>query len=285
MSKPLNSFQHFLFVISSSTISVSLASTWVLFVTRISSSLSKGPLSTSWIWSLHVDSHTLIFLTTFIRGTHLRKILLAGFAHLGLATCWLSGLCFSGAYLSNFTFWVLSPALLAPCSNAIFSLFGQDILHSLDFRGSYISSAIYQVWLCSGIISSTSLKVVACSLVGLTCIAVVASFFCMHKLHSRVLDQSIGLASITFPQILALTGIGSLLWGVHCGVFSSRVLELLNAQVSPSIISSSLQLINHSFVSFPQQIYFRSPFLCHIFPHQFLSSLLPAIIYFWVPFL
>merc|ERR1712224_482322 len=72
------------------------------------STLSKGPYTTTWIWNLHAlphdyDSH---YNTTLSRDT---KIFASSLAHIALLFFWLSGMLFHSGYFSNYSLWLLDP--------------------------------------------------------------------------------------------------------------------------------------------------------------------------------
>merc|ERR1712032_1247989 len=70
---------------------------------HFNSALSKGPSSTTWIWSLHADAHDFYLAKpTLIVG---RKVFSSNLAHLSLVFFWVSGMHFHGAYFSNYGAW------------------------------------------------------------------------------------------------------------------------------------------------------------------------------------
>ena len=56
--------------------------------------LSKGPVSTTWVWNLHADVHDFDTQTTNLEGIS-RRIFSAHFGQLAVIMIWLSGMFFS----------------------------------------------------------------------------------------------------------------------------------------------------------------------------------------------
>jgi photosystem I P700 chlorophyll a apoprotein A1 len=123
---------------------------------HFNSALSKGPSSTTWIWSLHADAHDFYLAKpTLIVG---RKVFSSNLAHLSLVFFWLSGMHFHGAYFSNYGAWLKDAKHCSPALSQL-SLVHQDILNSYQpsatyyFQGIRILSGLFQLWHAEGILT------------------------------------------------------------------------------------------------------------------------------------
>ena len=70
------------------------------------------------------ESNTVSF------GLYLRKVFSSNMSHGTLVLTWLSGMHFHGAYFSNYSIWIKSPAVVLPSSQSMWNIIGQDILNS-----------------------------------------------------------------------------------------------------------------------------------------------------------
>ena len=60
---------------------------------------------------------------------YLRKVFSSNMSHGTLVLTWLSSMHFHGAYFSNYSIWIKSPAVILPSSQSIWNSVGQDILN------------------------------------------------------------------------------------------------------------------------------------------------------------
>jgi photosystem I P700 chlorophyll a apoprotein A1 len=127
-----------------------------------------------------------------------RKVFSSNVAHLSLVFFWMGLWHFHSAYFSNCGIW-LKDHLTFP-----FVHVGQDIP---------ITSGIFQLWRCQGIITWSHLKY-ACSasLIG-SIICISGSYFHMHNISTRSFYKKFKSLSIHHP--ILIFGIGSISWGGH----------------------------------------------------------------------
>ena len=140
-------------------------STWTA-VGHFSRALSKGVTVTSWIWNLHVNPHEYESNTTSL-ALYLRKVFSSNMSHGTLVLTWLSSMHFHGAYFSNYSIWIKSPAVIIPSSQSIWNTVGQDILNSdvgAFYQGLYLTSGLFNVWRSSGLVHYFQLKLIAITL-------------------------------------------------------------------------------------------------------------------------
>ena len=94
---------------------------------HLNKALSKGPLTTTWIWNLHSDAHDFdLQQSSVILIT--RKVFSSNVAHLSLVFFWISGMHLNGAYFSNYGIWLKDPKHSLPSAHNVWYLIGQDIL-------------------------------------------------------------------------------------------------------------------------------------------------------------
>ena len=88
-------------------------------------------------------------------------------SHGTLVLTWLSSMHFHGAYFSNYSIWIKSPAVIIPSSQSIWNTVGQDILNSdvgAFYQGLYLTSGLFNVWRSSGLVHYFQLKLIAITL-------------------------------------------------------------------------------------------------------------------------
>lgn len=226
---------------------------------------AKGAKTTTWIWNLHSDAHDF-YLTgstmadkqkqkdkqtcnattqentraTINQGLITRKVFSSNLAHLSLVFFWMSGMHFHGAYFANDDIWNKDPKHYLPSAHNVSSLIGQDILNSdigNYFQGSNITSGIFQLWRCEGIIVEIDLKYGSCaSLIG-TIILSSGSYFHMHTyacslIAFRSTDNS-GLDYASIHHLSLLFGLSSISWSAHQIHISLPANRLLDSGIDP----------------------------------------------------
>jgi photosystem I P700 chlorophyll a apoprotein A1 len=134
--------------------------------------MSKGPLTTSWIFNLHTEPHnfhlqdslvssSLVYNTSQGGKSIYRKVLSSGIIHISLIFLWLGGMCFHGAYFSNYTAWLMDPTGVFSCAQVVSSIVGQDILNAFVggcFSAIRSTSGLFFAWRTMGICSVYGLK-------------------------------------------------------------------------------------------------------------------------------
>jgi photosystem I P700 chlorophyll a apoprotein A1 len=95
---------------------------------HFSRTLSKGPMTTTWIWNLHADAHDFDAHTTDLEEIS-RKVFSAHFGQLGIIFIWLSGMYFHGARFSNYEAWLSDPTHIKPSAQVVWPIVGQEILN------------------------------------------------------------------------------------------------------------------------------------------------------------
>ena len=88
---------------------------------HLNKALSKGPLTTTWIWNLHSDAHDFdLQQSSVILIT--RKVFSSNVAHLSLVFFWISGMHLNGAYFSNYGIWLKDPKHSLPSAHNVWYL-------------------------------------------------------------------------------------------------------------------------------------------------------------------
>jgi photosystem I P700 chlorophyll a apoprotein A1 len=219
-----------------------------LYWSRIGSfnpSLSKGSLTTTFIFNLHAESHdfnvqdsvspadSLVSHSPVIRQSsrsgYFRKVLSTSIAHFSVLALWMSGMSFHGSYISNYSSWLSDPQHVLPSAQIVSSIVGQDVLNADvggAFRGLYITSGLFSLWRSHGVISIYQLKIsTACGL-SLSLISLLGSYYHMHiswtsrytTFGSLTLSTSgiIGIYSRKFiANIILASSLSSILWSGH----------------------------------------------------------------------
>ena len=211
---------------------------------HFNNALSKGPLSTTWIWNLHSDAHDFDIQQSsqFIIT---RKVFSSNVAHLSLVFFWLSGMHFHGAYFSNYDIWLKDPKHYLPSAHNVWSLIGQDILNSdigNYFQGIHITSGIFQLWRSEGIITQIHLKYATCaSLIG-TIISCSGSYFHMHiSWSTRSFYKKFKCLSI--HHLSVLFGLSSISWCGHQIHISVPPNRLLDSGIDPVVMPCPQDLL------------------------------------------
>jgi len=213
---------------------------WSTNIGSFNPSLSKGPTTTTWVWTLHSTPHDFAIAETYPYSSSKsidlsRKVFASGISHISIVTLWISGMLFHGSYFSNYMEWLRNPILIKPSAQIVWSCLGQDIINS-DLggysQGLYISSGLFHMWRSQGLVSLYHLK--AASLVSLIAsLAFLAlAFGVMHlwpiKASSKIL---------TYKTASIITGLGSISWSAHLIHISAPINRLLEDGVDPTFIS------------------------------------------------
>ena len=203
---------------------------------HFSSALSKGAKTTTWIWNLHADAHD--FDIQNVSKTIGTKIFASNLAHLSLVFFWISGMHFHGAYFANNDIWQSDPKHYLPSAQILWSIIGQDILNSdigSYFQGMYITSAFFQLWRSSGIITQIHLKYgSSATLVG-TIICLLSAYFHMHISYSSQ-HWFRKFKSLSIHHLALLLGMGSLSWSAHIIHISLPINRFLDSAIDPVLI-------------------------------------------------
>ena len=188
-------------------LSVSL---WSSHFGNFNPALSKGLISTTWLWSLHSSSHDFSSTCPHVNFSMSRKVLSTSVAHTAIIQSRLSGMLFHTAYFSNYAGWLYDPLRVKPSAQVVVLIIGQGILNSdvgSTFHGIYITSGLFHVWRLQGILTYTSLKHASLVSFLVSCVLLVFSYFIMYTLPitqspcysiTRHLTAVVGLASITW---------------------------------------------------------------------------------------
>ena len=134
---------------------------------HFSKTLSKGPVSTTWVWNLHADVHDFDTQTTNLEVIS-RRVFSAHFGQLAIIMIWLSGMFFHGARFSNYEAWVANPMQIKPSAQIVWPIVGQEILNGdlgAGTQGIQITSGLFHVWRSSGI--TDELQLYSCAVGGL----------------------------------------------------------------------------------------------------------------------
>jgi photosystem I P700 chlorophyll a apoprotein A1 len=175
--------------------------------------LSKGPKTTTWIWNLHDHAHDFDIQQSSM-AVITRKVFSSNLAHLSLVFFWMGGMHFHGAYFSNYDIWLNNNSnALAYTSSHLTLPFVVGVTAHHVGQDIPITSGIFQLWRCQGIITHIHLKY-ACSasLIG-TIICISGSYFHMHNISTKSFYKKFKSLSIHHP--ILIFGIGSISWGGH----------------------------------------------------------------------
>ncbi|KPQ34408.1 MAG: photosystem I P700 chlorophyll a apoprotein A1 PsaA [Phormidesmis priestleyi Ana] len=199
--------------------------------------LARGPKTTTWIWNLHADAHDFDSHTSDLEDIS-RKIFSAHFGHLAVVFIWLSGMYFHGARFSNYEAWMANPLGIKPSAQAVWPVFGQEILNADvggGFHGIQITSGLFQMWRGSGITNSTQLYATAIGGLVMAALMLFAGWFHYHK-RAPKLEWFQNVESMLNHHLAVLFGLGSLGWAGHLIHVSAPINKLLDAGVAPKDI-------------------------------------------------
>nr|YP_009326893.1 photosystem I P700 chlorophyll a apoprotein A1 [Codium simulans]ANJ70804.1 photosystem I P700 chlorophyll a apoprotein A1 [Codium simulans] len=212
---------------------------------HFSRALSKGPVTTTWIWNLHADAHDFDTHTNNLEDIS-RKIFSAHFGQLGIILIWLSGMYFHGARFSNYEAWLMDPIHIKPSAQIVWPIVGQEILNGDvggGFQGIQITSGLFQLWRASGITSELELYSTALGGLLLAGTMFFAGWFHYHKAAPR-LEWFQNVESMLNHHLAGLLGLGSLGWAGHQIHIAIPINQLLDAGVDPKEIP-----LPHEFLS------------------------------------
>ena len=222
-----------------SSVSVDLESVPVSFEKwaqpgHFAKTLSKGPVSTTWVWNLHADVHDFDTQTTNLEGIS-RRVFSAHFGQLAIIMIWLSGMFFHGARFSNYEAWVANPMQIKPSAQLVWPIVGQEILNGdlgAGTQGIQITSGLFHVWRSSGI--TDELQLYSCAVGGLILAAafLFAGWFHYHKASPR-LEWFQDVESMLNHHLAGLLGLGSLSWAGHQIHIAAPINALLDLGVDP----------------------------------------------------
>ena len=236
---------------------------------HFSRSLSKGPLTTTWIWNLHADVHDFDSYSTNLQDIS-RKIFSAHFGQLGIIFLWLSGMYFHGARFSNYETWLSNPAKIKPSAQVVWPIVGQDILNGDvgdGFRGVQITSGLFHVWRASGITNELELFSTAMGGLFMAFLMFFAGWFHYHKAAPK-LRWFQNAESMLNHHLAGLLGLGSLSWAGHQVHIAIPINKLLDKGVSASEIP-----LPHEFLIDKSQ-------MINLFP-SFEKGLMPFVTLNW----
>ena len=197
-------------------------------------------------------------------------------SHGTLVLTWLSSMHFHGAYFSNYSIWIKSPADILPSSQSIWNSVGQDILN-LDagayYEGIYVTSGLYSIWRSSGLVHYIQLKLIAITLQMVSLLLLFTSYSHMKVIVYPNSSISLKPRSMTLHHIVLLIGLASLCWSGHITHISIPTCRLLDSGVDSSMIPIASDLLSTNLVlsiypafgtsiypeftwSLPQEVYF-----------------------------
>lgn len=204
--------------------------------------LSKGPVTTTWIWNLHASPHDFYADVSAGTAATYRKIFSVGISHIGVVLFWISGMLFHGAYFSNYTDWLRDPIHVKPSSHFVTDIVGQDIINADVggyFSGLPIASGLFQIWRTHGMVSVSHLKLASFATM-LFCLALITlGYVIMHLQPIRSYSRIVSIRSA-----LAIAGLSSLTWSGHILHISIPTNTLLSSGVDPSYIPSPEDLLS-----------------------------------------
>lgn len=197
--------------------------------------LPKSPISTTKIWSLHVDPHSF----WLFRGAHLlnKKVNSVTLAHIGLTLLWLGALELTATYASNYSSFLLNPEV-KPSSQYASTIIGQSLLNGdtgSELSGTSIVTGIFSVYLTQGLINISCLKSASITLLGFSFLFLLLGYSEMHLATSSVLRAE---------HLVCLIGLASISWCGHIVHIASPSISLLAEGLSPTDILPSQLLID-----------------------------------------
>jgi photosystem I P700 chlorophyll a apoprotein A1 len=227
--------------------------------------MSKGPVCTTWIFNLHSEPHNFhdqdsVTTAGSMGGSSwgpkslYRKVISTGIIHIAVIYVWLGGMAFHGAYFSNYTAWLKDPCGVIPSAQIVSSIVGQDILNG-QVGGSYSAvkagSGLFYMWRSMGVLSISSLKMVAGGGLLSALISVLGGYYHLHVSWSNRFSV---LGTLNFANgghrnfnkstgggaILILIGVGALLWSGHEYHVSVPAQKILAAHCIDTDLSGSV---------------------------------------------
>ena len=218
---------------------------------HFSTSLAKGPTTTTWIWNLHADAHDFDSQTKSLEEVS-RKIFSAHFGQLAIIFLWLSGMYFHGAKFSNYIAWLSNPTNVKPSAQIVWPIVGQEILNGDvggGFQGVQVTSGWFQLWRASGITSELELYATAIGGLVMALLMVFAGWFHYHKKAPK-LEWFQNVESMMNHHLSGLLGLGCLSWAGHQIHISLPINKLLDSGISPQDIPLPHEfLINRDLMS------------------------------------
>jgi photosystem I P700 chlorophyll a apoprotein A1 len=234
--------------------------------------LAKGPKTTTWIWNLHADAHDFDTHTKSLEEIS-RKIFSAHFGQLSIIFLWLGGMHFHGAYFSNYTSWLENPLKIKPSAQAVWPIFGQEILNADvggQFEGIQITSGFFQIWRSEGITTTTQLCCIAVGSLIMSILMLVAGWFHYHKASPK-LEWFQNVESMLNHHLSGLLGLGSLSWSGHQIHIGNPINKLLDAGIKISDIPN------------PHEFLLNKEILINLYP-SFNSGLTPFFTLNWTSY-
>ena len=218
---------------------------------HFSTSLAKGPTTTTWIWNLHADAHDFDSQTKSLEEVS-RKIFSAHFGQLAIIFLWLSGMYFHGAKFSNYIAWLNNPTNVKPSAQVVWPIVGQEILNGDvggGFQGVQVTSGWFQLWRASGITSELELYATAIGGLVMALLMVFAGWFHYHKKAPK-LEWFQNVESMMNHHLSGLLGLGCLSWAGHQVHIALPINKLLDSGISPQDIPLPHEfLINRDLMS------------------------------------
>lgn len=218
---------------------------------HFSTSLAKGPTTTTWIWNLHADAHDFDSQTKSLEEVS-RKIFSAHFGQLAIIFLWLSGMYFHGAKFSNYIAWLNNPTNVKPSAQVVWPIVGQEILNGDvggGFQGVQVTSGWFQLWRASGITSELELYATAIGGLVMALLMVFAGWFHYHKKAPK-LEWFQNVESMMNHHLSGLLGLGCLSWAGHQIHIALPINKLLDSGISPQDIPLPHEfLINRDLMS------------------------------------
>ena len=204
---------------------------------HFSTSLAKGPTTTTWIWNLHADAHDFDSHTSSLEEVS-RKIFSAHFGQLAIIFLWLSGMYFHGAKFSNYVAWLSNPTNIKPSAQVVWPIVGQEILNGDvggGFQGVQVTSGWFQLWRAAGITTELQLYTTAVGGLVMAILMVFAGWFHYHKKAPK-LEWFQNAESMMNHHLSGLIGLGCLGWAGHQIHVSLPINKLLDSGISPQEI-------------------------------------------------
>lgn len=212
---------------------------------HLNKALSKGPLTTTWIWNLHSDAHDFHIQQSASSMKIRRKVFSSNLAHLSLVFFWITGMHFHGAYFSNYFTCIRDPKHSLPSAQLIWQIAGQHLLNSdigNSFQGIHITSGIFQLWRSDGLLSQIHLKYGCLASLGGTILSLYASYFHMH-IESLTESFYKKFKCLSSHHLSLFFGLSSISWCGHLIHISLPLVKMLDSGIDAQVIPCPQDLL------------------------------------------
>jgi len=177
-----------------------------------------------------------------------RKVFASNLAHISVVLLWLSGMCFHGAYFSNYSGWIADRDHVIPTGQVLWDVVGQGALNADvgGFKlGIAITSGLFYCWAAWGITNLTQIKLISALAMSLALTSLYAAFFHMHISSQQSSGGLYKKLKCVLPHhLIILLGLGSLSWAGHEFHVAQPVNTILSHGVEPRLLETPTEMLN-----------------------------------------